>query len=99
MEGVTHTTTSMKFSLAVFALASFLLAGCQSNSGIRYSDEKRAPTKSVELFRENRIPPRPYKEIGEVTVGEYADGERQAIEELLKQAKRQGADIILLQPR
>lgn len=88
----------MKSSILSALLLCFVLVGCSTHD-LAYDDVKRAPTKSVEVFREGMKPSKPYKEISELTYVGFVDEEPGAKQDLIKRAKKIGANGLIFLPR
>lgn len=86
-----------KKPLALLALA--LLMGCAAPRDVLYDATKRAPTQTVDVFRDGAKPEKPVNEIGELAYEDFGGEEPRVMRKMIDRAKRLGANAIIVKPR
>ncbi len=74
------------------------MCGCIATSVARFDSEKRQPKAQIDVFTPGHNPERAYKEIASFSAGGKPFDESKAHASFISQAKKMGADGIILKP-
>ena len=83
-------------AVALFIMA-LLIGGCASTDEVLLDSSKRAPTTSVDVFKEGKSPVCKYKEIAELTFLGHREEELRAQRRFVGQAKKMGGNGVIFQ--
>ena len=88
-----------KKPLAVSLLVCTLIAGCVTPPNDTVFDStKRAPTATIQVFREGQRSEKPYNEIGELSQEYFIGEDAVVMKGFVETAKKRGADGIIMLP-
>src|SRR6267378_3983878 len=72
-----------------------LVFGCASTNKVILDNSQRAPTTSIEVFKDGKAPTRKYKEIAELSFLGPREDELRAQQYFVKQAQKMGGNGLL----
>lgn len=87
-------------AMRVFVLGSVaaFLIGCATTDRVVLDGVKRAPTRTVEVFKTGEKPTRTYKEIARLSFMGPREDEFKAMRHFVAEGKKLGANAIMLEP-
>ena len=85
-----HITTALALTTLTFLL------GCSSMDKSVFDTTPRKPTTSVDVYKDEKMPTRQYKEIGEVTYVAKREKELQAQRSFITEARKMGGNGIIM---
>ena len=87
---------TMKQLSSLIGIAALLfITGCASTDALISDSTKRAPTTSVEVFKEEQMPSRKFKEIAELSYLGPREDELRAQKKFMAQAKSLGGNALI----
>ena len=86
----------MKLITTLLTLSAILfVAGCASTDQVIFDSTKRAPTTSVDVYKDGKIPDRKFKEIGEFSFLGPRENELRAERRFISEAKQRGGNGVI----
>ena len=84
----------MKPITFILGFALLATSGCIN---MKVTDGTRPPTQHVDLFKNDQIPPRKFREIAELSVSGERDNEGRAEKRFIREAKNLGGDGLIFE--
>jgi hypothetical protein len=84
-----------RFSTLLGLLTVLFITGCATTDEILLDSTKRAPTTSVEIYKDGTMPDRKFKEIAELSFLGPREDELRAQKRFIGQAKKMGGNGVI----